>query len=61
MVNDLTFILLMWRKWLAPNNASRQQIGFNSAFKGLNNVNRDRPHMSAQSTGNLNQVYALFY
>jgi len=25
----------MWRKWLAPNNASRQQMGFNSGFKGL--------------------------
>ena len=34
-VNDLTFILLTWRKWLAPNNASREQMGFNSAFKGL--------------------------
>ena len=35
-VNDLTFILLTWRKWLARNNASRQQMGFNSGFKGLN-------------------------
>ena len=34
-VNDLTLILLMWRKWWAPNNASKQQMGFNSAFKGL--------------------------
>jgi hypothetical protein len=34
-VNDLTLILLTWRKWLAPNNASKQQMGFNSAFKGL--------------------------
>ena len=34
-VNDLTFILLRWRKWLAPNNASRQHMGFNSGFKGL--------------------------
>ena len=34
-VNDLTFILLTWRKWLALNNASRQQMGFNSGFKGL--------------------------
>jgi len=34
--NDLTFILLTWRKWLAPNNSSRQQMGFNSGFKGLN-------------------------
>ena len=34
-VNDLTLILLTWRKWRAPNNASKQQMGFNSAFKGL--------------------------
>jgi len=33
--NDLIFILLTWRKRLAPNNASRQQMGFNSGFKGL--------------------------
>ena len=33
--NDLTLILLTWRKLLAPNNASRQQMGFNSGFKGL--------------------------
>jgi len=37
-VNDLTLILLTWRKWWAPNNASKQQMGFNSAFKGLNQV-----------------------
>jgi len=35
-VNDLTLILLTWRKWWAPNNASKQQMGFNSAFKELN-------------------------
>jgi hypothetical protein len=35
MVNDLTLILLTWRKWWA-NNASKQQMGFNSGFKGLN-------------------------
>jgi len=34
-VNDLTFILLTWRKLLAPNNDRRQQMGFNSGFKGL--------------------------
>ena len=34
-VNDLTLILLMWRKWWAPNNASEQQMRFNSSFKGL--------------------------
>ena len=32
----LTPILLTWRIWWAPNNASRLQMGFNSAFKGLN-------------------------
>jgi len=35
-VNDLTLILLTWKKWCAPNNASKQRMGFNSAFKGLN-------------------------
>ena len=27
--------LLTWRKWWTPNNASKWQMGFNSAFKGL--------------------------
>jgi hypothetical protein len=31
----LTPILLTWRIWWAPNNASRWQMGFNWAFKGL--------------------------
>ena len=31
----LTLILLMWRIWWAPYNASTWQLGFNSAFKGL--------------------------
>jgi hypothetical protein len=30
----LTVNLLTWRIWWAPNNASRWQMGFNSAFKG---------------------------
>jgi hypothetical protein len=25
----------MWKLWWAPNNASKWQMGFNSAFKGL--------------------------
>jgi hypothetical protein len=33
-VNDLTLILLMWRKWWT-NNASKWQMEFNSGFKGL--------------------------
>jgi len=32
----LTLTPLTWRIWWAPTNASRWQIGFNSAFKGLN-------------------------
>jgi hypothetical protein len=32
----LTLILLMWRIWWTPNNASKWQMGFNSALKGLN-------------------------
>jgi hypothetical protein len=35
MVNDLTLILLTWRKWI-PNNASKWQMGLNSAFNVLN-------------------------
>jgi len=31
----LTLILLTYRIWWAPNNASRWQMRFNSAFKGL--------------------------
>ena len=31
----LTLNLLTCRIWWAPNNASRWQMGFNSAFKGL--------------------------
>jgi hypothetical protein len=36
-VNDLTLILLTWRKWRAPN-ASKKQMGFNSGLKGLINM-----------------------
>jgi len=31
----LTLCLLMWRIWWVPNNASKGQMGFNLAFKGL--------------------------
>jgi len=40
-VRGLTLILVMWRIWWAPNNASRWQKGFNSAFKRLM-LNRHR-------------------
>jgi hypothetical protein len=31
----LTLTLLTWKIWWAPNNASKGQMRFNSAFKGL--------------------------
>ena len=33
--DHLTLNPLMWKIWWAPDNASRWQMGFNSAFKGL--------------------------
>ena len=39
--NNLHFTLvtlITWRKRWAPNNASKQQMGFNSAFKVLNRI-----------------------
>ena len=39
--NVLTLILLTWGIWRAPNNASKLQMGFNSAFKALNSVGID--------------------
>jgi len=38
-VNDLTLILLTWKKWWAPNNASKQHMGFNLGFKWLTGPN----------------------
>jgi hypothetical protein len=35
VASKLTLILLTWRIWWTPNNASKWQMGFNSAFKGL--------------------------
>jgi len=35
---SLTLILLTWRIWWAPNNASRWQMGFSLEFKGLNYI-----------------------
>jgi hypothetical protein len=34
--SQLTLILLTWRIWWARNNASKWQMGYNSALKGLN-------------------------
>jgi len=46
----LTLILLMWRIRRAPNNVSKWQMGFNSAFKGLTQV-PDRMSMRYSSCG----------
>ena len=35
LTRRLSLILLTWRIWWAPNNASKWQMGFNLAFKGL--------------------------
>jgi len=42
----LTLILLTWRKWWAPNNASKWQMGFNSAFKELIYYSLSAVHVS---------------
>jgi hypothetical protein len=39
---QLTLYLLTWRIWWAPNNASKWQMGFKSAFEGLTNVYKNR-------------------
>jgi len=38
MVHLLILSLLTWSIWWAPNNVSRWQMGFNSAFKGLSEL-----------------------
>jgi hypothetical protein len=37
-MGKLTLILLPWRIGWAPNNASRWEIGYNSACKGLRDL-----------------------
>jgi hypothetical protein len=46
LVSSLTLILLTWRIWWAPNNASKWRMGFNSAFK------ESDPHVRNVSTIN---------
>jgi hypothetical protein len=38
LIFSLTLILLTWTIWRAPTNARKWRMGFNSAFKGLNNT-----------------------
>jgi hypothetical protein len=42
LFSSLTLILLTWRIWWAPKNASRWQMEFNSAFKGLTHQGMSR-------------------
>ena len=60
-VNDLTLNLLTWRKWLAPNNASRQQMGFNSGIKGLINVLYENKQEFSASSWRSNQGYTKMH
>jgi len=46
---SLTLILLMWRIWWVPNNASKWQMGFNSAFKGLTQCPKNTGRVFAPS------------
>ena len=39
LIQRLTLILLTWTIWRAPTNTSKWRMGFNSAFKGLNDAN----------------------
>jgi hypothetical protein len=47
----LTLILLMWRIWWAPNNASKWQMVFNSAFKGLMPFVREHQKFAGRNSG----------
>jgi hypothetical protein len=42
IIVQLTFILLTWRIWWTPNNASKWLMGFNSVFKELIKKNPTR-------------------
>ena len=56
-VNNLTLILLTWRKWWVPNNASKQQMGFNSAFKGLTQSYFPQSHAHVEFCAKRNWVW----
>jgi len=58
--NSLTLILLTWRIWWAPNNASRWQMGFNSAFKVLN-TGWTQKHSLISSSYKIKSYWNIFY
>jgi hypothetical protein len=53
---ELTLILLMWKIWRAPNNASKWQMGFNLAFKGLISL-----HVSSDIIAHHQEFLNYFY
>jgi hypothetical protein len=62
MHTDLTLlilILLMWRIWWAPNNASKWQMKFNLAFKGLK-LSTLEPHPTRDLPVNNSSIIQLF-
>jgi hypothetical protein len=46
----------MWRIWLAPDNASTWQMGFNVAFKGLT---EEKFQILALDKNNLQIIFAF--
>ena len=57
--STLTLILLTWRIGRAPNNASKWQMGFNSAFKGL--IHLQKYFFFLVSVEHNNFFFILFY
>jgi hypothetical protein len=57
---DLTLILLIWRICRAPNNVSKWQMGFNSAFKRLNDVGRPNVMFSVMTSCSLIEGCLIF-
>jgi hypothetical protein len=55
----LILILLMWNIGWAPNNVSKWQMGFNSAFKGLISLCNDQNLLTLKN--NKNQSVLLHY
>ena len=55
---------LTWKIWWAPNNASKWQMGFNSAFKGLSRLHclhhGCASHSPAENLWTLIALYAKF-
>ena len=51
----LTLILLTWRIWWSPNNASKWQMGFYS-FKGLNYTTSISFHVLSSSLFNIHSI-----